>query len=134
MSEHITISFDWARIGRFMDELKTIIHPDSISFAPEERITGGTVWSDMDPKSPPPPNAERLQGHDRTNMEDAFIHLFTIHERHKNGDIYSCSTCPLCDQAICAYNALVAMCNATGVNIEEIKNLWLTPGQEAHHG
>lgn len=99
------------------------------------QLSGGTVWHpDMIQKPKPPPNAERLHGLDRTNMEDAFIHLFTIHERHRNGTIYSCQTCPLCDQAICAYSALVAMCQATGVNIEEIKNLWLTPGQEAHHG
>ena len=82
----------------------------------------------------PPPNAERLLGLDRSNMEDAFIHLFAIHERHKKGGIYLCSACPLCDQAICAYSALVAMCQATGVNIVEIKNLLSTPGQEADHG
>lgn len=129
MSEHITISFDWAQLGRFMDELKTLIHPDSSS-----AVTGGTTWRpDMAPKPQPPPNADRLQDLDRTNMEDAFIHLFAIHERHKKGDTYLCQTCPLCDHAICAYSTLVAMCEVTGVNIQEIKNLWLTPGQEANH-
>lgn len=64
-----------------------------------------------------PRNKDFLMPSDKINMKAALDFLHIVHEQHKNADgIYLCANCPLCDQAICAYSALVTMCNAAGIN------------------
>ena len=101
MSE--TITLDWPQLQLILDKL------DDIAAAKRE------------PRSHASHISHRLNGSDAAGMKDAFYHLHDIHENHKSDNgTYMCWDCPLCDQAVCAYSALLTMCDAAGIEIKGI--------------